>query len=96
MKIDDIIITGEVISGIESHNNTSVNVFPNPNKGNFSIVNDGQIKSIRIFNILGKSVYQNISNIQNVINIEGFESGIYFIQFTTNENEVSTSKLVVE
>lgn len=94
-KIDNIVITGEVLTGIESYNNNDLNIFPNPNNGSFVIENNGSIKGVRIYNILGKSMYQNDSVIENVINFDGFEAGVYFVQITLNDNVVRTSKLVV-
>ena len=95
-KIDDIVITGDVISGIGNVNNSSLSIYPNPSKGNFNIVNNGQIKTIKIFNLLGRCVYQKESAIESVTNLDNFDAGVYFIQITNIDNEVNTSKIIVE
>jgi len=95
-KIDNIVITGEAITGIDSYNNNNLNIYPNPNKGSFIIENNGDIKQIRIFNILGKNIYINESVIEGSINFNAFEAGVYFVQVTLKDNVTSTSKLVVE
>jgi len=96
-KIDDIIITGSPITCInELQSENLIKIYPNPSNGSFSIVNDGQNKTIKIYNILGDCIYVKESDIESVTKIEGFNAGVYFIQVTNVYNEVNISKLVVE
>ncbi|MDD3876613.1 MAG: T9SS type A sorting domain-containing protein [Bacteroidales bacterium] len=96
-KIDDIIVIGDLMTGVNNlNNNDLLNVFPNPSSGDFHIENSGAINDIKIFNVLGKCVYNNEQVNEELINITGFEKGIYFVQFTKFDNSSSTVKLIVK
>ena len=90
-------ISGIAASGIESNNlENLIKIFPNPNNGSFTIENISDVKTVRIFNGIGKCVYETETSFDNSINLSGFDKGIYFIQITTSENEFQTSKFIVE
>jgi len=96
-KIDDIIVTGTAVSGIESNNfDNIVNIYPNPSNGSFVIENTSDITFIRFFNIVGKCVYEKENSFDKQINLSGFDKGIYFIQLTTLDNDLHSSKIIVE
>jgi len=96
-KIDDIIVTGTVISGIESTDyNDFISIYPNPNKGSFCIENNGNIKNIMVFNLLGKCVYESKTSIDKKMNLSGFNSGIYFVKLTNTDNNQYSYKVIVE
>lgn len=96
-KIDDIVVTGSVLTGIETLENGSfINIYPNPNKGNFTIENNGEIAKVAVYNILGRCVYTNENITGSRIDLSGFENGMYFVQITTNEDTIYTHKIIVE
>jgi hypothetical protein len=86
--------------------NTSVNdiklnkilLHPNPFKNYISLtsLNQKQIKSVVIFDNLGKIIYQdmNINNITNNINTQNWSNGIYLIRITDSANRSFSVKLV--
>ncbi len=81
--------------GIELKKNTSFKIYPNPNKGNFTIdLTDLGTSSIGIFSLTGKLVYSKgglngISEIYTDLN-----SGLYFIVIESQGKRV-TEKLFV-
>jgi len=96
-KIDDIIVTGTALSGVDLNSyDNFIQVYPNPNKGSFIIENTADIKYIRIFNEIGKCVYETEISFDKMINLSGFNKGIYFIQLTTLDNDLHSSKIIVE
>jgi len=96
-KIDDIVVTGTVLSGVELNEyENMVKVYPNPNNGNFIVENSTDVKQIRIFNTIGKCVYETVPAYGEKMNLSGFDNGIYIIQITTTENDLRTSKFIVE
>jgi Secretion system C-terminal sorting domain len=80
-KIDDIIISGTFISGIEELLFTSkFSLYPNPCTNGFvNIETDETLSQIRILDISGKLV-KTIQNPDNIISVEGMGSGMYFLQ----------------
>ncbi len=85
------------ISDIE--NDINVVFYPNPvTNGKLTIDSDYKMKKIEIFNILGKAVlnknYQ--SGLKNtVIDLNKFESSIYFVNVTFENNKTIIKKIVV-
>lgn len=80
----------------------NINVFPNPSNGNISIENlqNSDIKTIEIFNILGSRVYNETLkantnkvdlNLNNVTN-----KGVYLLKLQTNNGGIKTRKLIIE
>lgn len=96
-KIDDIIVTGTSVSGIESNSfENLVQIYPNPNSGSFTFKNISDVKTIRIFNTVGKCVYETETFIDNRVNVSDIDKGLYFIQFTTLKNKQYSSKINFE
>ncbi|KJS05297.1 MAG: hypothetical protein VR77_09050, partial [Flavobacteriales bacterium BRH_c54] len=100
---DTIVVEITTCVGIEDLASTiDLNVYPNPNKGQFTLNLTTQNTTdlqIRITNIQGQEVFvkNNFDNI-NVINEEiniGNVKGVYFINIITN-NEVITKKIIVQ
>ena len=85
---------------IHSKRNSSVNIYPNPNNGEFTLEINGSRTSqnarIKIFNINGKFILEN-SNLRtkNLIKLENPKSGIYFVK-TIIDSGISTKKIVVQ
>lgn len=96
-KIDDISITGTVLSGIEmNETNNAVSIYPNPNRGSFNIENNSENKSLKVFNVLGKCVYEKNITANEKLNISDFSTGIYLINLTNSDNDQYSYKIVVE
>ena len=79
---------------------SEINIKPNPSNGNFTIVinnhkNYYENKSIEIYNILGKEILKReIIDLSTEIKLET-EAGIYFYVLKTNNQIVTSGKLIV-
>lgn len=76
---------------------TGLSVYPNPNNGEFYIVNGyTQTVSMQIFNSVGQLVLQGrLDKAESRISLSGYGKGLYYVQLSGN-NFVKTVKLVVE
>lgn len=78
----------------------SIFVYPNPTSSilNFNITENIELLSISISDISGKNVMQipYSDSIQNKINLENLQSGVYFVKFTTKDNVSVVKKIVKE
>ncbi len=75
-----------------------VNLFPNPNNGEFTIqVPENKIYDVVIFNLLGEEIFNNqkVNSHQNTINLANVESGIYLVQITI-DNQTISRKISIE
>ncbi len=80
-------------------NNWSVDLFPNPNKGSFSLVSktNSETLNVVITDITGKIIFNKILVTTNFItNLEVVtNSGIYLVTIKNSLNETTTKKLVI-
>lgn len=76
----------------------NLTIYPNPTNGKVNISAPENIKNIRIFDIQGRLVVENNTNIaaDNVteLDLSFANNGIYIVQIST-ENEIITQKLVL-
>ena len=64
----------------------SINVYPNPGKGNVNVRADKNIKSIEVYDVNGRVLQTKVvSSIQTEINLSDEMTGVYFIKVTTEE-----------
>lgn len=70
-------------------------VYPNPSLGHV-IINTNQQGNITLFTISGQAVLQSTCVFgQNTLELNQLKSGLYYYQFTTNNGESKTGKLVI-
>ena len=87
------------------NNDMSMQVYPNPNKGNFELqvqaerLKANQTYSIEVYSVMGKMVYQEevkaTMNLRKAMHFETISKGVYFIRLRT-ENTVLNTRFVVE
>jgi len=104
LLIDDVKIDEAVITSINStSNNVNLNVYPNPTSGLFTLnVNTTDVNelNIKVMNMHGQVVFaknnfDNISNVNEQINLSNNAKGIYFVTVTSDKGIV-THKVVVK
>lgn len=84
------------IENITIVEDASLTIYPNPNKGFFTIKSDNEITSYSIVDVLGKQVVFNNTNNskeQNV-DISRLPNGIYFIQLQTISGDIVNKKII--
>ena len=93
--IDNINISYENTTGIESINNAIVSIYPNPTKNQLTINTSKLFSKVRIIDIMGKEVFtKNIDLTKNlVINTSNLENGYYSIQLLQGNRTVTHSFL---
>ncbi|WP_159951831.1 BNR-4 repeat-containing protein [Polaribacter septentrionalilitoris] len=93
------ISTSQTLSAEEVLTTSSLKIYPNPAKENFTITvqNINKIKKIEIYNMLGKRVYQNTPNTNTLeINNTNFSSGMYLINVLSDDNKSFHSRLIIK
>ena len=82
------------LTATQENRMANVNIYPNPNKGQFSINLPEESCDIVIYNSLGQMVYsQNQVKGQTNLNLESLSDGMYFVT-VKSEKAVSTIKFV--
>ena len=85
---ETITVTQEIVTN-------GLALYPNPNKGQFSISLPEEDCDIVIFNSLGQQVFSQQAKGLTTLNLEGLDSGMYFVK-VKSEKTVSTLKFVKE
>ena len=85
---ETITVTQEVVMN-------GVALYPNPNHGQFSINLHEEDFEIVVFNSVGQQVYSQQAKGMTVLNLEGLNSGVYFVT-VKSASAVSTLKFVKE
>ena len=88
------IITLE-LTGTEENTMSNVSIYPNPNKGQFSINLPEEDCEITVFNSLGQEVHHSTAQGRTELNLENLNDGIYFVT-VKSENAIRTLKVVKE
>ncbi len=70
-----------------------IKVYPNPVSTILNISTKKQIESVRMYDVLGKLVFQ--SSAINQINVSDYKSGVYLVKLESNDN-VITKKIIIE
>ncbi len=84
------------IVGLNAQIGMNVNLYPNPNNGQFTLVSMSSIQQILIFDLAGRQIDATIimkSTQQAEININA--KGMYFVQVIDANHQISTQRIVV-
>jgi len=86
-KIDDIIVTGMLVTGLTNQNEViELSTFPNPSASSFSITMGKETSQIEIYNANGQSVYKTMPENEVITIDKMLPAGLYFIKATTKGN----------
>ena len=84
MELDDIVITGDLIIGINEKTTADgeFSVSPNPASGKCTLKFNNELKKeIRVISVIGSTVLETATDQMNYsLNLNSLTSGIYFIQ----------------
>ncbi|RLD49227.1 MAG: hypothetical protein DRI88_00930 [Bacteroidetes bacterium] len=94
-EVDNALVYGIISVGVEEIMKENISVYPNPATDRLNIVCPLQ-GQLRITNITGQVVLQKALNSGvNTVNVSAFEPGLYVVQFTGEEGNTSTQKLMI-
>ena len=93
----EAVVTVEDCSNINELSFKDLNIYPNPNNGQFTIANSELISEVLITDLQGKTVYINTNvNSQNLnIEMDNLERGMYMINIKTETDNI-TETIVVQ
>jgi len=94
-KIDDIMISGILYSGLDLIANNENKAYPNPSNGSFYVESQDQIKTIKVYSMAGQLVYAQESFSTKVqIDLE-VPKGSYFVEAIYENNEVKMNRIII-
>lgn len=95
-KVDDLLVSGILYSGLDPISNKENKVYPNPSHGQFYIESQEQIKSIRVYSMTGQLVYtKECFSTKEQINLE-LPQGSYFVKAEYANKEVKVNRVMLQ
>jgi hypothetical protein len=96
ISIDNITVNACTTLSLENDEMIGLKVFPNPAKDYLLIHSpDTQLKTIKIYTLLGILVHQKETNLTNYkIDIAFLKKGTYFVQITNTDKKEAQIKLI--
>jgi hypothetical protein len=96
ISIDNITVNASTTLSLENDEMIGLKVFPNPAKDYLLIHSpDTQLKTIKIYTLLGILVHQKETNLTNYkIDIAFLKKGTYFVQITNTDKKEAQIKLI--
>lgn len=82
---------------VQSATDTDINIYPNPNNGQFTIALSNKEKAlVNIYDLNGRMVYENQqTSLKKNYNLSELHSGIYIVKIMT-QNTISTKKITLK
>jgi len=82
------------INTSEINNYNDFEIYPNPCRNSFFVLNNSNIQSMKLYNSIGAKIYYYKKNdIKNEINISELDNGIYFLEIEY-DNKLITKKII--
>ena len=86
----DVKATTLKAQGIEELN-AAISIYPNPVQNELFIATEVNVKEVAIYDVYGRQAMRqqvNETTSQQVVNVAGLNSGIYFVKVVTNNGEI--------
>jgi PKD repeat protein len=84
---------------INEHSLFNVSVYPNPTEGLFSVKSDELIKDIKVYSIIGQTIFSSNNlnaYVVNNLDLSNFTSGQYFIEITDQNGNRAIEKVILK
>lgn len=101
-EVEDYTINVQASLSVEEFGFDNFAVFPNPNKGEFTIKLNSSLSSdvkVEVFDLRGRSIYKNrykdTGDFNEKINLNNVQSGMYILSVNDDKRK-STKKIIVE
>ena len=98
-KIDDIYLTGKILTTGMADNSRKVNfsISPNPSNGRFVVESQETISSVTLFNAGGKCVFSNgsVQSRSITLKLDSIPRGTYLLKIHTPSGKEGTQKMVI-
>ena len=88
----------ETASKIAENMISNLSIYPNPTNGMLFVKNEGNLKSITLYDLAGKAIsVKQVEGKQLIeINASKFQKGVYMLRITDNKGNVANHKFVKE
>ena len=93
--VDDISINTSA-TGVKDQLSHKINIYPNPNNGEFAISLNTVKATVKIYDVNGKLIINEIQNsTRKNYDLSNLQSGIYIVKIISN-NEITTKRITIK
>ncbi len=87
--------SSNITLGAEDFITQSFLLFPNPTSNSVTVTSNEKIKSIEVYDFLGKQIFkQNVGSTSPIINLSSYSDGIYFFKIQSESGKIGTKKVI--
>ena len=90
LDIDDVMVSGDAVAGIENVGNVTMSVYPNPASDKLTVSAEG-LKNVEVLDITGRVMATSTTN---TVDLKGLSNGNYIVRVVTNEG-IATERLSI-
>ena len=72
----------------------SISIYPNPVSSELSIVSDMKVESVKVLDLMGRTVLSKIQMVAPVLNVGGLQKGVYMIELSNENGKSQTKKFI--
>ncbi|MDG1351039.1 MAG: lamin tail domain-containing protein [Crocinitomicaceae bacterium] len=84
------------LGNIESFNESTLSIYPNPSSGTFNLKNIENVRLIEVTDILGKSVLSKENSLSNTVITIDEKVGVYYMELTFSNEKKVIRKVVIK
>ena len=84
------------LGNIESFNESTLSIYPNPSSGTFNLENIENVRLIEVTDILGKSILSKENMLSNTVITIDEKVGVYYLELTFSNGKKVIRKVVIK
>jgi len=95
---NNVVVTFQSTVSMTENMISNLSIYPNPTNGMLFVKNEGNLKSITLYDLAGKAIsVKQVEGKQLIeINASKFQKGVYMLRITDNKGNVANHKFVKE
>ena len=96
LEIDRIIFDNNATLNVEQFSANEISIYPNPATDFVTVKGLNTLSRVQLFDVLGKVVFEAAELLNDQFSVEAFNSGIYLLKLTDENNSTITKRLIIK
>lgn len=96
LEIDRIVFDNNATLNIEQFNANEISIYPNPAVNFVTVKGLNTLSKVQLFDVLGKVVFEATELLNDQFSVEAFNSGVYLLKLTDENNSTITKRLIIK
>lgn len=96
LEIDRIVFDNNATLDVEQFNASEISIYPNPAINFVTVKGLNTLSRVQLFDVLGKVVFEATELLNDQFSVEAFNSGVYLLKLTDENNSIITKRLIIK